>query len=355
MCLMRSTRWLQVCVVGLFVAGAGACARAIVSSDDSTTTDASSVTDATTSNDVTTKPGCDAPLIKCLNVDAGSEAGSCIDITTDINHCGQCTTACSTGDAGALEAGTGNPDSGIAYDGGSAWSLGTASCSKSACAITCPTSMTECSDHICYDTQNFHDNCGACGTACAADTEWCTTGHCCAVGTAYCSSSCTDILSDKNNCGTCGNVCGSSTPVCSAGKCTTAIIYSQAFTSGATPTTQCTAWDTFRASLTGTYTSITLSGSNDTTGRTCTGAGANTLCQALHNKTAVSALSCGGYTWNAYLTCSTDVELSADGTVCSCTASPAYDVRPCIANLNWGGVKTVSCSAPSQTLTVTCK
>jgi hypothetical protein len=214
--------------------------------------------------------------------------------------------------------------------------------------------MTACSDGICYDTKNFHDHCGSCNTACATDTEWCTQGHCCSVGTAWCGSACIDVLSDPNNCGGCGVTCGSQTPVCSGGQCTTAIIFTDSFTQNQTPTTQCTDWQTFHAKLTGTYSSVTLSGSNDTTGRTCTGTNANTICQALHNQTTVAALSCGGYTWNVYTGCNGDVELSADGTTCGCPTT-GYDVRPCIANSNWGGINTATCTGPSQTITVTCK
>ncbi|HSQ67678.1 MAG TPA: hypothetical protein VLM85_30920 [Polyangiaceae bacterium] len=298
---------------------------------------------------------CDTPTIKCI-VDGGGSI--CADPTSDPNHCGSCTTSCTVvTDAGSLLPGPNNPDAGIpfdgGYDGGPGWSLGTASCDASTCGVACPQGMTACSDGICYDPQNFHDHCGNCNTACQS-TEWCTQGHCCSQGTAYCGSSCVDVMNDANNCGSCGHVCPSQTPVCSAGACASAITFSQSFTQNVTATTQCTAWNTFRSTLTGTYSSITLSGSNDPTGRTCTGATANTLCQALHNNTPVSAVSCGGYTW-ATGTCGGGIELSADGTICVCS-TPGYCTRPCInTNANWGGIATDTCSAPTQTVTVTCK
>jgi hypothetical protein len=307
------------------------------------------------------KMQCDPPTTKCLN----SDAGVCFDLSKTLNHCGQCTTACSAADAGALEAGSsGNPDAGIpppdgGFPPGPFWSPGTPVCQSSMCGVTCPMGMTACSDGICYDLQNFHDRCGACTTACVADTQWCTKGNCCPTGQAFCGTSCIDVLSDPSNCGSCGNVCGSGSPVCSNGACTTAITFTDSFTTGVTPSTQCTDWNTFRGKLTGTYTSITMKGSKDMTGRTCSGAAANTLCQALHNGTTVGATSCGGYTWEIGITCAamggSPVELSADGTLCACTSPTGYDVRPCIGNLNWGGINGVTCSAPTQTMTVSCQ
>ena len=294
---------------------------------------------------------------KCAE-DGGSV---CVDIKTDIDHCGTCTTACTTADAGALQPGPNNPDAGIpfdgGYDGGIGWSLGAPACDGGNCAIDCPKGFTECADGICYDTQNFHDHCGDCNSACQS-TEWCTQGHCCSQGTAYCGGSCVDVLSDKNNCGACGNTCSGGTPVCSGGTCTSAVIFSQAFTTNQTATTQCTAWNTFRSALSGTYTSITMSGTFDTTGHTCTGTNANTLCQALHNGTTVTNLSCGGYIWNIVTNCGSGVTLASNGAdnACACLTAADYSVRPCIATtVNWGSINTAACPPPSQTLTVSCQ
>jgi hypothetical protein len=163
--------------------------------------------------------GCVSPLIHC----SGAEAGVCTNLTNDLNHCGACGTACTAADAGGLEAGTNNPDSGIPLlDGGMVptgpfWSLGTPGCDASTCNVACPPPMSLCSDGICYDTQNYHDHCGDCSTACMS-TEYCLGGHCCATGTAYCAGSCIDVLSDVNNCGGCGIMC-SSGDSCVGGSC----------------------------------------------------------------------------------------------------------------------------------------
>jgi hypothetical protein len=330
-----------------------ACATATIPTEDDASTggDSSvpkdgSAADVAKPNDAGT---CNSPTTKCVT-DAGPV---CVDTKTDIDHCGQCTTACTTADAGSLQPGPNNPDAGIGpYDGGIGWTLGTPGCDASNCAVTCPQGFTECSDGICYDPQNFHDHCGNCTTACQS-TEWCTQGKCCSVGTKLCNGNCVDTTSDKNNCGSCGNVCGSGKPVCSGGQCVSAVTFSQAFVSGQIATSQCTAWTTFRSQLTGTYSSITISGTNDTVGRTCSGAGANTLCQALHNNTSTS-VSCGGFTWVTDQ-CTGGIELTADNGTCSCT-NPGYNVRPCLnTNGDWGGVNTKSCAAPSQTITVMCQ
>jgi len=139
------------------------------------------------------------------------------------------------------------------------------------------------------------------------------------------------------------------------------VTYSQSFPSGTVDITssQCTAWQSFTASLSAatTYTSVTIKGSNDSTGVTCTGTNANTLCQALRTQTAVTGIACGGRTWATSSTCtvdgSTQMELSANGDQCNCASG--YVVRPCIGNNNWGGVAGPTCGAATQTLTVVCQ
>ena len=165
------------------------------------------------------KAQCTLPQVKCAADGGGS---SCFDTTKDPTHCGQCTNACSPGDAGDLAPGDNNPDSGVMFDGGYdagiGWTLGSPTCAASTCGVTCPSGTTVCPDGICYDTQNFHDNCGTCGNACMTDVEWCTGGKCCAVGMANCGGTCVDMLSDNNNCGWCGNTCmGGQT--CGGGVC----------------------------------------------------------------------------------------------------------------------------------------
>ncbi|RMD99123.1 MAG: hypothetical protein D6812_12175 [Deltaproteobacteria bacterium] len=135
--------------------------------------------------------------------------------------------------------------------------------------------------------------------------------------------------------------------------------YSADFTQGVPSTlesSQCIAWKAYRASLTKpSYSSVTIRGTFDTTGVTCTGSAADTLCKALKNGQAVS-VNCNGRNWrtgNCAVT-GESIELSAAGSICQCP-SPNYIVRPCIGNANWGGANTATCGAPSQTIEVICQ
>jgi hypothetical protein len=156
------------------------------------------------------KPGeagttCNAPKTTC------AEAG-CVDTTSDPNHCGACGTSCETADASGLVASSNdNPDSGIpgyGVDAGVPWSVGAATCATSKCGVQCPQGLTQCADGVCYDTENFHEHCGSCSTACTAG-QYCGGGHCCTSGTAYCGAACIDVLGDSANCGGCGKACTS--------------------------------------------------------------------------------------------------------------------------------------------------
>ncbi|CAF3773177.1 unnamed protein product [Rotaria magnacalcarata] len=131
-----------------------------------------------------------------------------------------------------------------------------------------------------------------------------------------------------------------------------AIVYSQSFTYFTTPSSQCTDWTTFRALLVGSsYTSLTISGTNDPTGITLTNAVyVNAIAQALRTYSSYGPVSSNSYSW-AVGGCGGGPELTATGCVCCCNTG--YTVRPCIGNYNWGGVNCYTCTAAGQTLTVT--
>ena len=130
------------------------------------------------------------------------------------------------------------------------------------------------------------------------------------------------------------------------------ITYSQTFTSGVIPAAQCTAWTTFVAQLTPqSYTSLTISGSFDTVGRTTTNSAViNGIALALRTSTTYGPTVSNGFTWQVG-SCGNPYELSASGSICSCP-NPGYIVRPCIGSSNWGGINGATCGAPTQTITV---
>ena len=132
--------------------------------------------------------------------------------------------------------------------------------------------------------------------------------------------------------------------------------FSQLFTQGVAPTSTVeTAWNTFRASLTGTYTTFRFF-SNLNAGVTVTD---NTLVQTLANglRTAtVTAVTINSVSWRVGTGCGTPkiggvaVEFS---NIASCSSTSTYSLRPMINNLNWGGVNGTTVSAPTQTITLT--
>ncbi|MEW6470068.1 MAG: T9SS type A sorting domain-containing protein [Bacteroidota bacterium] len=126
--------------------------------------------------------------------------------------------------------------------------------------------------------------------------------------------------------------------------------------------TQTAAWTAFTASLVPqTYTKVTISGSFDPTGVSCTDtAVATALANALYTNTDyISPVSCSGYIWH---NCATHGFLgqvwlnppnACDGSNCP----NGYIIRPAISqvypgNVNWGGVNTLTCGAPSQRMTL---
>jgi hypothetical protein len=106
---MKKSAWLviaSVCSLGV------ACAVGSTLPTEDGGSDASTSSDTGPSPDATKSDGgavCTSPLVHC----SGTEAGVCTDLKTSLDHCGTCGTACTVADASALEAGSGNPDSGV--------------------------------------------------------------------------------------------------------------------------------------------------------------------------------------------------------------------------------------------------
>lgn len=145
------------------------------------------------------------------------------------------------------------------------------------------------------------------------------------------------------------------------------VVYDEEFEQGAEASTTATqAWENFLASLTGTYTHVTISGSVDPTGIRCSDPYAvNELARALNTNTAVSVRcnddqQCVSRYWNTG-SCINSLELNSlnFNTVCTCPnmkSTLGYIVRPKMgtSNPNWGGTGITgnACSQESQNLRV---
>ncbi|MBK8658632.1 MAG: HYR domain-containing protein [Bacteroidetes bacterium] len=141
------------------------------------------------------------------------------------------------------------------------------------------------------------------------------------------------------------------------------ITYNQSFTAGVIPTTQATAWCTFRSQLLGSYnyTSLTVRGSQNPTGITITDPAAIlAIANALRTAGTYTGVV-GGNTWNVSTGCvagsspcggSPGVVLHINGVSCSCDGAGPWVIRPEINNVNWGGLGTGTCSNFSQNIEV---
>jgi hypothetical protein len=117
-----------------------------------------------------------------------------------------------------------------------------------------------------------------------------------------------------------------------------------------------TAWNTFRAALTGSYTTFTISSTNGSSVTVTDPTKVQTLANNLRTAT-VGSVIIGGVTWLVGTGCGVPkiggvaVEFS---NVASCSASSTVALRPMINNLNWGGIGTGSTvGQATQTITVT--
>lgn len=123
---------------------------------------------------------CDAPSVEC--------GIACVDLKSDVNNCGACSTRCATGQT----------------------------CTDGVC--TCTGNQRLCSSG-CRDDAWFTSNashCGTCNTACTIAGQACVNGSCActADGAALCSGACVDTKSSRAHCGGCGQTCSA---ICASG------------------------------------------------------------------------------------------------------------------------------------------
>ncbi len=153
-------------------------------------------------------------------------------------------------------------------------------------------------------------------------------------------------------------------------------IYSHQFDQAASylsGSTQYDDWLSFRASLPASdVSSITVSGSQDSVGRTCSDpVKAQQIADAMFagasgtsNGTITLSVNCDGFNWNTgscslVSTDANNLELNVGPGITMCGCSTGNDTaRPGITggtgnNFSWGGIAGATCAAPTQTMTVT--
>lgn len=118
----------------------------------------------------------------------------CVDLVSDHDHCGSCTTVC-------------GPDQ---------------FCRNAQCRTCAEDGLMNCEGR-CSDLLSDPNDCGTCGNACSA-AEQCRNGNCvnpCPEGQISCSDKCIDPTVDTQNCGSCGHVCPAG-QACNDSACTCA-------------------------------------------------------------------------------------------------------------------------------------
>lgn len=187
-------------------------------------------------------------------VDGGADGGVvektacdnvCVDLSSDLENCGACGTACHDPDNGdaicdgacgiACEPGyseCGMECYNLLVDGDHCGDCDTACgnnevCANGTCVLSCPSGQARCGNS-CVDIANDPDNCGGCDNACPTPAHGdpaCTNSACgvaCDMGYSACDGACVNKKTDENNCGACGKQCSTvnATPTCTNGDCT---------------------------------------------------------------------------------------------------------------------------------------
>jgi hypothetical protein len=345
-------------------------------------------------------------------------SGACLDLQSDDDNCGMCGSPCAAGQRCSMgkcfascqmgwtscptDAGTTCAD--LTKDSQNCGSCGNACpngqmCSGSMCGLTCFGGTTKCGNK-CVDLMIDPQNCGACNTPCNGT---CFNGMCCSGNLVYCNGQCRDLKTDKQNCGGCGIACGGpcnngvccnlnevicsgkcantktdaqncggcsmpcpmNLPACVNGMCSNQPLYTYTesdIANQANGGATCTNWGNFVTGLPANgngLSQVTFTGNANQgaiTGMTCnTPAIVQALVTNLKAGTSYLSPTCNGHTW---MTCGSNIDKIwvdapsvCDGSDCP---SPGWILRPCIANVNWGGANTATCpGSPSQTMTLT--
>lgn len=117
-------------------------------------------------------------------------------------------------------------------------------------------------------------------------------------------------------------------------------------------------WNNFRNDLDTSlnYSKITISGTYDPTGISCTDPViVKNIAKAIAANTNLNITSCDGNVWHIchwggdYFDFWINAPSNCDGSNCP---DPGYIIRPGIGNVNWGGINTATCWAPSQRMNI---
>jgi len=187
----------------------------------------------------------------------------------------------------------------------------------------------------------------------------------CATGLVWCSGACIDPQTSQAFCGASGDCSGPNAGVacgdgefCLEGTCNTGTLYSSLFTHDVAPTPeQCSDWQTFTDGLTGAYTGVRISGSQNEVGYTCTDpAAVAQIAEGLQTGTGF-IVTCGENDWQLCPRYGDEFWVNG-GSYCSPSNCSVTDykgaiLRPCGGATWWGGVDPGNtCFEPTQTITV---
>ena len=184
-------------------------------------------------------PPCASPPCSCEPPTPTRCGPTCVDTTTDIDHCGSCVDSCGkvdhgtatcSGSACTLKCETGfHACSKLCVKNGSLANCGpscspcpapgknaNATCDGSKCGVSCYLGFADCNGGTdgCETDISLNANCGACGNACTGSSLCapkagggfaCVSD--CTGSTTKCSGVCVDTTTSPTNCGGCGHVC----------------------------------------------------------------------------------------------------------------------------------------------------